>query len=419
VNLPELLLVDDAPVGRDHAASIDPRVLRGHFTMHLRSGGEHTLIRDPLGVHKLFFVIDGENVRSSSFYALLRREGHEASEIHSVPSGHRIRIRPAERSLSLEKIAGPIFAEDDRDEVPLEVHADHIARALDRTFEGLRASLDDGAPIFVTLSGGLDSTGIAVLAKRVFPNLVGVTFALEGDPAEGSDREAAARVAREIGIELREVVVRREDLLAHIDPALVWGQDWRDFNVHCALVNAAIAEALPEGSIVLTGDGMNELVADYTPVRVSDRTLYGLPRLPPGRLRRFLVSGLDSGDREVGVYARRRVRAIQPYLLCADAYAAIPPRFIGQSDAKQALAKRIFGDRIPEFVYARPKVRAQIGSSERPGGTALALLERGIDQARLAARFRELLDITENDQRNLIRAGFYRFPTRWPEERTS
>ena len=95
-----------------------------------------------------------------------------------------------------------------------------------------------------------------------------------------------------------------------IDPVLMYGQDWRDFNVHCGIVNLAIARAIRaehhDGArpLLLTGDGMNELMADYSPVIHNELEYYSLPRLPPGRLRRFLVQGLDAGDREVGIFAQ-------------------------------------------------------------------------------------------------------------------
>ncbi len=398
--------------------SDDASALRGHFGLHRRRGDAHELIRDPLGVHQLFFAIDGEEVHSATYLADLRREGFEVSRIWSVPSGHRVTIAPRERRLELDRLHEVRIGDGPEDDEALSMHARRIARSLDDTFHALSAALE-GERVFVTLSGGLDSTGIAVLAKEHLPHVTAVTFAMDGDSGASSDLASARKVAEALGIELIEVVVRPEHLLELIDSVLVWGQDWRDFNVHCGLVNAALAEALPEGATVLTGDGMNELMADYAPVRVGPHTLYALPRLPPGRLRRFLIHGLDSGDREVGVFARRGIRTVQPYLLCADAYAALPDAFVSAPESKQALVARVLGDRVPRFVYERPKVRAQVGSSAEVGGTVRLLLDRGWDGTRLAARFRELLSMSEREQRSLVRAGFYRFPTRWPEGTTS
>lgn len=405
-----LVFVDGARIDPDRA-DVDAAQLRGHFGLH-RVNGRHELVRDPLGVHKLFFAIDGGEVKSSTFFAHLRRSGIPASRIWSVPAGHRILIDPRAERLSIEKVAGPVFADDDG--CTLDDHADRIRAALEGTFAMLARAIDDSR-VFVTLSGGLDSTSIAALAKEHFPRVVGVTFAVQGDPLEGSDLAAARRVACELGIELVEVIASADEVLELVDVALAYGQDWRDFNVHCALVNAVIARSLPIGSTVLTGDGMNELLADYTPVAHAGASYYDLPRLPPARLRRYLVAGLDSGDREVGVYAQRGIRVVQPYLLCADAYAALPARFVGTSDAKQSLVKKVLGERVPRFVYDRPKVRAQVGSSAAPAGTLAVLASRGLGQAALSARFRTLLGLDDHEQRRLIRAGVYRFPTQWPE----
>ena len=384
---------------------------RGHFATHEAQGGVHTMRRDPLGVNKLFFGLDEDRVESANYLDDLRRGGWTPSQIWSVPSGHRIRIDLGARSLSIEKESGPEFVEDDGGS--LEGHARRIRARLDEAFEALSAELS--GELFVTLSGGLDSTGIAVLAKQHLGDFTAVSFTVEGEDREGGDLAAARRVADALGVRLLEVHMPREALAARVDDVLRWGQDWRDFNVHCGLVNLALAEALPAGATVLTGDGMNELMADYSPVEVEGRVLYALPRLSPGKLRRFLVQGLDSGDREVGIFARRGVRTVQPYLLCADAYASLPERFVAHEGSKQALVRHVLGQAVPAFVYDRPKVRAQVGSSEAVGGTVRALLDAGVDQAQLANRFRALLGFTEKDQRRLIRAGYYRFPTTWPQ----
>lgn len=384
---------------------------RGHFATHERDGDAHTLRRDPLGVNKLFFGLDEGRVESATYLDDLRKGGWAPSQIWSVPSGHRVEIDLGARTLSVVKEAGPEFVVDDDDSI--EAHAARIRACLDDAFTSLADVLE--GELFVTLSGGLDSTGIAVLAKEHLGDFTAVSFTVEGEDREGGDLAAARRVADALGVRLLEVHMPREALAARVDDVIRWGQDWRDFNVHCGLVNLALAEALPRGATVLTGDGMNELMADYSPVEVEGRVLYELPRLSPGKLRRYLVQGLDSGDREVGIFARRGVRTVQPYLLCADAYAALPERFVAHEGSKQELVRHVLGASVPAFVYDRPKVRAQVGSSQEVGGTVRVTLEAGLDQAALSARFRELFGFSERDQRKLIRAGYYRFPTAWPQ----
>jgi asparagine synthetase B (glutamine-hydrolysing) len=407
-----------------------PRVegLCGHFALWSSEGGVHRLVRDTLGVHKLFWALRADGgLDASNFLVDLVRAGHAPREIWSVPMGHAITIRPGERSFALDRWSELTFNEDEDE--PLDTlprHVERIGEALDRTFRAL-AQVFAERRVVVTLSGGLDSTVIATLAREHFPELSAVTFALdEGEltARAGADLHYARLVATELGIALEEVRVTPDEVAALVDDVLLHGQDWRGFNVHCGLVNAALGAHLAREArhddappVILTGDTMNELVADYTPVTYEGVEHYALPDLSPGKLRRFLVNGLDSGDREVGIFHRHGVRCVQPYALCAEAYAALPPEVIERDEAKQTLVRELMGERIPEPIYTRPKTRAQIGHDSEVGGTLAVLEDRGMTQEWLFDRFAGLFDMDARALRGLIRAGFYRFPTRYPDPR--
>jgi asparagine synthetase B (glutamine-hydrolysing) len=393
--------------------------LRGQFALHQTTGTEHVLARDPLGVNKLFFAIAGDDVVSANFWIELVRAGHR--EIWSVPSGRVLNIDPAQRRFALSRYTGLAFDADPRTE-PTPAHAARIRTALAETFERVRAAIA-GRPLYVTVSGGLDSTTIAALARRHLGVFTAVTFAIRDDSGRPTEDLAyATRVANDLDVPLRVVYATADELLDLLDVALVYGQDWRDFNVHCALVNAVIGRAIAGDEaargrprpVLLTGDAMNELVADYTPVAYRGRDYYALPQLPPGELRRVLVQGLDAGDREIGVFACYGLDALQPYTLCADAYAALPSGCLDRPDAKQRLVRAVMGNAIPAYVYDRPKVRAQVGGAGEVRGTLAALVDRGIDAAWLERRFCELFELERSQLRSAIRAGMYRFPTIYP-----
>jgi asparagine synthetase B (glutamine-hydrolysing) len=117
------------------------RRLWGQFALHLAAGDEHVLVRDPLGVNKLFFAIDARGeVVSSSYWIDLVRAGHAASAIWSVPSGRVLRVDPARRRLELTPYAALPFNGDPGVEPGAE-DAARIRRALDATFERLRAAV--------------------------------------------------------------------------------------------------------------------------------------------------------------------------------------------------------------------------------------------------------------------------------------
>lgn len=398
------------------AAMEELGALWGQFGLHLRDGeGGHLLARDRLGVNKLFFsVTDAGEVVSSSYLADLLERGHPLRQVWSVPSGHAVWAAPARGEYRLFKHAALSYesGEGDPDAV-----AANIRRALSTTFERLAAALR-GRPIFVTLSGGLDSTVVAVMAREHLGPFTAVTFAMEGDEERG-DLAFARIVAAALGVELEVVRASADDLVGLLDTVLVHGQDWRDFNVHCGLVNAAIGRHLQGRTgdrrpVILTGDGMNELMADYCPVVYRGVEYYGLPRLPVERLRRFLVAGLDSGDREVGIFNAFGLDTLQPYALTAEAYAAVPGEWLAAPAAKQALVRRVMGARVPEPIYARPKVRAQVGSSEQVGGTLAALADRGLNAAALRTRLAALLAVDEGELTGFVRGGIYRFTAEPP-----
>lgn len=400
----------------------------GHYAVHVQTPGGHVLVRDPLGVDKLFFTVaDDGVVRSANYLIDLLEDGVPLASIWSVPSGHAVLIDPGTGEYELRRHHELSFDDSEEREPPVDLVA-RIRARLEEVFAGIAAIAGD-RPVYLCMSGGMDSTGIAVMARLWLRDVTAVTFSLVEEAERRAaktgppdDLETARRLSRDLGMRFLEVERDGDEVAATLDDVLRWGQDWRDFNVHCGLVNEALARAIaadhlatgrPGRPIVLTGDTMNELMADYTPVEYRGQTFYALPRLPGAKLRRFLVGGLDSGDREVGIFGHHGIDVIQPYALCADVYAAVPAGALGDPRVKQALARRIFGDTVPEYVYARPKVRAQ-AASEEVGGTLGLLADRGIHGAALVERFASVMGIDAAALRTFIRAGYYRFSTTYP-----
>jgi asparagine synthetase B (glutamine-hydrolysing) len=398
------------------------RTLRGAAAgVHGDDATGWRIVRDPLGINKLFWVLDDEDayVFATRPKALVDG-GCRLDDIVSVPPGTLVDLagsgdRIAERSLVPETwFAPPRGGQPTVAEIGSQIRA-----SMTRYLSAVAAQLQP-KDVYVCLSGGLDSSGIAAVAKEVFPSMVAVSFDMKhGGRAPSDDRVAAARVARDLGLPLLDVSVTEDELLDHLDTVLVEGIDWRDFNVHAALVNAALAFGIAgtdpaDASIVLTGDLANEFLVDYHAESYRGRTYYRLPRLRPAALRTSLVRGLDTCNREVGIFAAYGLRVVQPYAAAVDAYLALPEPFLAGDDRKHALDRIVFGDVVPEFVYARKKVRAQVGSDE-VGGVLGTCLDRGIDQEWLRRRFAALHHVDDDAALDrFMRAGRYRsgVPTR-------
>jgi len=396
--------------------------VEGRFAYaNVESDGRLTLARDRLGLNKLFVAVDATGtIRVASYLIDLVRHGVPFDGIYSVPPGHVVRVGPDRGAIAVERFRD-VSVTDGGGNLPLDVAARTIRRRLDLWFSRLAAQFGDRR-IRVCLSGGLDSGIIAAFAREYFTDVTAYTYVyteLGAPPSE--DAVSATRLAVALGIPLHYVPASSSDLIDGVSDALCYGQDWRDFNVHCAVVNELLARAMrrdadadPDGadSLVLTGDLANELLADYTPVPYAGQEFYALPNIDIGRLRLTLVRGLDAGDREIGIFARHGLDLIQPYGLLADDYLRLPAAVLGRETSKQEISRRIAGDLLPGFVFDRIKVRAQIGNSTEPTGILPVLLEHGYDASWLRLAFCRIFGIPDDKGLHaFIRGGRYRVIT--------
>jgi asparagine synthetase B (glutamine-hydrolysing) len=397
-----------------------PYDLRGAATsVRAGPGGRWRILRDPLGLNKLFWAQAGDGcVHFAARPRTLVEAGHSFDAISAIPRGCVVDVEadggdPVPASI----IPGRWFSSHGRRTLGIEEAGPEIRSTLERYMAAI-AVANPSAPVFVCLSGGLDSSGIAAIAREQFPTVTAVSFDLARPGKRPSqDRVTAQRLARDLGMPLLEATVSEDDLFANIDTVLVEGIDWRDFNVHAALVNAALAAAIDDSlrpgdsnsALVLTGDLANEFLVDYHPERYGATTYYELPRLSATALRTSLVRGLDSCHREIGVFAAWGLSVVQPYAVAADAYLALDANLLEREDRKQRLCREIFDGLIPDYVYSRPKTRAQVGDSILDGGVLAACIDRGFDDAWLRQRFARLHAISDASAlAGFIRAGRYR-----------
>jgi asparagine synthetase B (glutamine-hydrolysing) len=391
--------------------------VRGRFaSASVDADGVITLVRDELGLNKLF-VAALEDVFAANYVIDLVRRGVPFECIHSVPPGHVVRIDSRRGTSTLQRFTQP-GAPAEATDTPLPELARQIRLGLDTWFRRLADRFGDRR-VHVCVSGGLDSGIVAALAREYFTDVTGYTYTFS-DPGTPPSEDAiyAERLAGVLRIPLRMVAASADELLGAVDDALCYGQDWRDFNVHCAIVNEILARAMRRDlagqapdvpCLVITGDLANELLADYTPVSYAGREFYSLPDVASGRLRQTLVRGLDAGDREVGIFARHGLDVIQPYGLVANEYLRLPGPLLGADGFKQALAREIAGDLLPAFLFARSKVRAQIGNPTASTGILPLMVDRGLDTAWLRRAFCRIFAIPDEAVLDrFVRAGRYR-----------
>lgn len=135
---------------------------------------------------------------------------------------------------------------------------DRIARALEDSVEKhMRADVTVGS----FLSGGIDSTAIATLAKRHNPDLLTFTTGFE---REGySEVDVAAESAAAIGVEHIVKIVSPEEY-ANAIPQIMWYLDDPVADPSLVPLFFVAQEARKHVKVVLSGEGADELFGGYT-----------------------------------------------------------------------------------------------------------------------------------------------------------
>jgi len=181
--------------------------------------------------------------------------------------------------------------------------ADATLRLLDAS---VRSRLARDVPWGTFLSGGIDSSLVTALAAGATSRRV-KTFAIGFDEDSYDERSEAAAVARVLGTDHREVVLRAADapeMLA--EAARVFDEPFADASALPALAVSRLARE--HVTVVLSGDGGDELFCGY-PTQTAHRAASILARTPQmiGRMAERACARLPSSDRYLSFdFALRR-----------------------------------------------------------------------------------------------------------------
>lgn len=232
----------DPSFGWDGAALLDgsedgpgpPATLRGAYAAVQSTNQGIRVVRDPLGINKLFWAVaDGILYIAARPYALLAA-GCPFADIRAIPPGVVLEIDLARERVWTERLMVPDRAS------AASPSLDEIAGAIRCALGGYVASLARAYPnaaAYVCLSGGLDSTGAALLVREAFDDVTAVSFDIARAEGRASgDRTAARRLAGDLDLAFLDVTPDADTLLDGLDVVLREAVDWRDFNVHAALV---------------------------------------------------------------------------------------------------------------------------------------------------------------------------------------
>jgi asparagine synthase (glutamine-hydrolysing) len=239
--------------------SID-EVDNSHFALVAAQG--FMLKRDPVGAAPLYygFTTDGSLCFASEVKALLEA----TSDVNELPPGH---IFDKAQLYHYEPITAQPASQDSPEK---------IARELCLLLENAVQKRIRGSAAGVWLSGGLDSSLLAALARPHVHRLHSFSGGLPGAP----DLKHARMVARQLQSEHHEVRVHMSDCLKILTDVIYHLESFDALLVRSSLINYLVAKLASEYvPAVFSGEGADELFAGYE----------YLKSLPPGSLAGELV----------------------------------------------------------------------------------------------------------------------------------
>lgn len=267
-----------------------------------RSTRRLTLIRDRLGKKPLYFGVLGGTLffgsQPKSFFAhpgwspeIDRGAVAAFMRFGYVPAPRSIYkglecLRPAERIDIVDgKIASRALYWDIRkiaakaQRPPLALTVTEAKQRLESLLaEAVSQRMVSDVPLGAFLSGGIDSSTIAALMQRASSRPV-KTFSIGFEEAEYDESRHAVAVAKHLGTDHHQLVVRPEDALATIP---LMPEYFDEPFADASQVPTYLLCKLTRGhvTVALSGDGGDELFAGYPSYRIAPEILAGTRVIP-------------------------------------------------------------------------------------------------------------------------------------------
>ena len=311
--------------------------LSGQFAIALWDVRRQRLLlaRDRVGIRPLFYTkIGGQLLFASEVKAILAvapaaatldeqglaqvftfwgTVGHRTvfKGIQSLPAGHTLSVeKGAERLESYWDWSFPLG--QGRTDLSLD-DAGEMLHALLR--DVVRQQLHADVPVGAYLSGGLDSSGIAALARESVATLQ--TFSLSFEDPEFDESDYQRQMAAHLGVKHSSVRCKAQDI-GNVFPDLIWHTETPVLRTAPAPLMLLARHVHSQGfKVVLTGEGADEVFGGYDLFK-------------EGKIRRF--------------WARQPDSAWRPLLL-----SRLYPYLARSPVANRHFARLFFGQRLEEL----------------------------------------------------------------------
>ena len=325
-------------------------LLNGMFAFAIAWRGELFLARDPLGIKPLYY---GKKDGGLHFASEVKALSLVTDDIHEFPAGHWYHSRKGwMQYYTLENTL-----QDDLPDVQNE--ADALQAIRDSLQEAVRKRLMSDVPLGVSLSGGLDSSIISMIASQDTPGLHSFVVGVEG----GEDLEASRLMAKKLGTQHHEYIYNEQDMLDVLPDVVYYLESFDPALVRSAIPNYMLAKMAAEYvKVMLTGEGADELYAGYSYLRRYDA---------PETLQKELIyitealhnTNLQRGDRMSMAHG---LEARVPFLDVDSVSLALSLpsewKLLENSRPAKALLRCAYEGLLPDEIVYRPKMKFSKGA---------------------------------------------------------
>ncbi|GIN88180.1 asparagine synthetase B [Heyndrickxia sporothermodurans] len=252
--------------------------LRGMFAFTIWDKQEQTLIgaRDPFGIKPFFYKEENNRTffaseKKSILLAMEKEElNYEAAQhymtyqfvpepdtmtkgIKKLEPGHYF-IKKLGEPMKMHRYWKAAFH-------PIQKSEDEFIKEIrDVLFDSVNVHMRSDVPVGSFLSGGIDSSIIASIAKQYHPNIK--TFSVGFEHNGFSEIDVAKETADKLGVENISYVIKPEEYMKEL-PKIIWHLDDPLADPACVPLYFVAREARKHVTVVLSGEGADELFGGY------------------------------------------------------------------------------------------------------------------------------------------------------------
>jgi len=335
------------PAANDKADIIRPNGVadwgsEGHYAKATVAEGRLVLTRDPLGVSPLYYgrTPDGALCFASEVKALLEA----TRDVNELPAGCTYDGKSTERYFELKR-AEPLAETDGQ-----------IAKTLHSKLDAAIQTCIRGEIAGSWLSGGLDSSVIAALARRHVRELHTVAAGVAGAP----DLSAAREVADYLKTRHHEVVLTVADMISILPKVIEHLESFDALLVRSSVMNYRVAQEIARHSpATFSGEAGDELFAGYEYLKtialsgLADELIDITNRLHNTALQRVDRSAASAG---LLVHVPFTAPDVVDYAV------RIPVEYKLHKGVEKWILRRALDGGLPPSILARPKAKFWEGS---------------------------------------------------------